>query len=275
MTYLLNARFGKNESAGDSSCGGESEPGDAGASGPASLPFGTGKKKKRTLCSLETHHGTKLPWGPSSSPVAKVGTSPVVNDEKISGGCKDSSLPEFWLDLCPATATRSGSTAEGEDIKYVDLAGNLEQFTGYNGSRLWDAIYQENCFSRQKATGREPILGEMCYEERVLYRLLSGMHSAINIHISLKYYPPRKGKRTEWAPNPKRFVHLFHNHPERLKNLHFAFVVLLRALRKATPALEKFPLALATIRKIFIPKTNATTVGLTHSPLVWPIVFSF
>ena len=70
------------------------------------------------------------------------------------------------------------------------------------------------------------------------------MHSAINIHISLKYFPPRKGKRTKWAPNPKRFVQLFHNHPERLKNLHFAFVVLLRALRKATPALENFPIAI-------------------------------
>ena len=137
-------------------------------------------------------------------------------------------LPEFWLDLCPTTESED---VKGKDIEYVDLTENLEQFTGYNGSRLWAAIYEENCFSRQKATGREPILGEMCYEERVLYRLLSGMHSAINIHISLKYFPPRKGKRTNWEPNPNRFIELFHHHPERLKNLHFAFVVLLRALK--------------------------------------------
>ena len=63
-------------------------------------------------------------------------------------------------------------------------------------------------------------------------------------YISLKYFPPRKGKRTNWEPNPNRFIELFHHHPERLKNLHFAFVVLLRALRKATPALEKFSIAI-------------------------------
>ena len=76
-----------------------------------------------------------------------------------------------------------------------------------------------------------------CYEERVLYRMLSGMHSSINIHIALNWYPPRKGKRDHFAPNPARLSELFKNHPERLKNMHFAFVVLLRAVRKASPEL--------------------------------------
>jgi flavocytochrome c len=194
------------------------------------------KAPKPTLCSLKTGTGASLPWGPQSAPVKKISTSALAAS-KVSTGCKDSSLPEFWLDLCPSP-TPSGTDA----LEYVDLGANLEQFTGYNGSKLWDAIYQENCFSRQRAFGREPIMGELCYEERVLYRLLSGMHSAVNIHIALNYFPPRKGKRTEWAPNPQRFLALFNDHPERLKNLHFAFVVLLRALRKAAPALEKFPM---------------------------------
>eukprot|EP00960_Hanusia_phi_P056176 763179-Hanusia_phi.AAC.2 len=62
----------------------------------------------------------------------------------------------------------------------------LQRWTGYNGSHVWDAIYNENCFE-QLGT-----LDEMCYEERVLYRLLSGMHASINIHISLSYFPPSK-----------------------------------------------------------------------------------
>ncbi len=45
----------------------------------------------------------------------------------------------------------------------------------------------------------------MCYEERVLYRLFSGMHTATNLHISWRFFPPRKGVRDEWAPNPARF----------------------------------------------------------------------
>ena len=67
------------------------------------------------------------------------------------------------------------------------------------------------------------------------------MHSAINIQISLNYYPPRKGKRTHWEANPQRYFDLFEGRPERVRNLHFAFVVLLRALKKASAALKEFP----------------------------------
>eukprot|EP00945_MAST-04E_sp_MAST-4E-sp1_P004399 g4399.t1 len=231
--------FWQKEKHSEKTCGGEKEE-DEGVS-ENSKPisnFLKEKKKKPTLCSLTTGTGASLPWGPQSSPVKKLSRSAGVAD-KVVEGCKDSALPEFWLDLCPTAGVNTL-----DKVDYVDLQTNPERFTGYNGSKLWDAIYQENCFSRQRATGREPAMGELCYEERVLYRLLSGMHSAINIHIALQYFPPRKGKRTEWAPNPQRFLDMFHEHPERLKNMHFAFVVLLRALRKAAPALETFPMAI-------------------------------
>lgn len=72
----------------------------------------------------------------------------------------------------------------------------------------------------------------MCYEERVLYRMLSGMHASINIHIALAYKPPKRGVRDTWESNPRRFVEQYAPHPERLKNMYFTYVVLLRALRK-------------------------------------------
>ena len=50
-------------------------------------------------------------------------------------------------------------------------------------------------------------LDDMCYEERVLYRLLSGMHASTNIHISLQYFPPSKAAgRDNWEANPERFM---------------------------------------------------------------------
>jgi len=67
------------------------------------------------------------------------------------------------------------------------------------------------------------------------------MHASINIHISQTYYPPKKGKRDTWEPNPERFMEQYGSHPDRIKNLHFAFVVTLRALRKAAPFLQNFP----------------------------------
>ena len=68
----------------------------------------------------------------------------------------------------------------------------------------------------------------------VLYRLLSGMHAATNTHIARHYHAPsRRHNRTEWGPNLEYFGAQFAANPERLKNLHFAFVVLLRAVRRA------------------------------------------
>lgn len=107
--------------------------------------------------------------------------------------CNDTSLPEFWLDMCHNIPTNASD--------YLNLNLNPERWTGYNGSHVWKAIYEENCFEK---------LGdfdEMCYEERVLYRLLSGLHASTNIHISLEYFPPSKSAgRKNWEPNPERFI---------------------------------------------------------------------
>lgn len=146
-------------------------------------------------------------------------------------GCEDENLPQFWTNLC-----RNIPTNSSED--FVNLQLNPERWTGYNGSKVWDAIYEENCFANSE-------LSDMCYEERVMYRLLSGMHTSINTHISLNYFPPSAKKgRINWEPNPERFMRQHVAHPDRLKNLHFAFVVLLRSLRKAAPSLYHYNYAM-------------------------------
>ena len=142
--------------------------------------------------------------------------------------CSDEELPTFWLDLCSAIPTNASD--------YVNLQRNPESYTGYNGTKIWDAIYQENCL--QRTAGHEE---GICLEERVLYRLLSGMHAATNIHIARFYYMPSRRKgTTDWTPNLQYFRRQVDGHPERLKNLHFAFVVLLRALRRASPFLSSY-----------------------------------
>ena len=99
-----------------------------------------------------------------------------------------------------------------------------------------------------------------------MYRLLSGMHASVNIHVALHANPPQS-KDEEWLPDPARFAQLFENHPERLKNLHFSFVVMLRALRKATPALAKFPTDLGQ-DTIEDEKTRQLKMKLLDSPQV-------
>lgn len=80
----------------------------------------------------------------------------------------------------------------------------------------------------------------MCYEEKVLYRLLSAWHASTTISIARYFYPPSAKSNHTWAPNPERFMRSFGKHPERLKNLHFSFVVLLRAIKKAGPYFRQY-----------------------------------
>merc|ERR1719160_39818 len=145
--------------------------------------------------------------------------------------CSNEELPTFWLDMCSNIPTNASD--------YVNLQLNPEQYTGYNGSHVWAAIYQENCLLR--TGGHED---GTCYEERVLLRLFSGMHAATNTHVARFYHAPsRRKNRTEWEPDVAYFTRQFRGYPERLRNMHFAFVVLLRAVRRASPYLASYPYA--------------------------------
>jgi len=157
-------------------------------------------------------------------------SDPVV--ENYDEPCDDEAgnLPEtFWLDMC-------SQIQMGDGLSIVNLQLNPERNTGYNGTHIWNAIYEENCLALDGSAS-----APMCYEERVLYRLLSGLHTSTTLSIAKNYYPPSKRKgRANWEPNPQYFIDKFADHPEHLRNLHFSYVVLLRALKKASPFLYNF-----------------------------------
>jgi len=145
-------------------------------------------------------------------------------------------LPTYWVDMC------SGDHMKGVDLEDVNLIKNPERNTGYNGSHIWQAMYNENCFEVGSAMprGRFGTNEAMCYEERVLYRLLSGWHASTSISISKNFYAPGTKQKGAWSPNLERFMKDIGEHPERVKNLHFSFVVLLRAVKKAAPYLQSY-----------------------------------
>ena len=203
---------------------------------------GAGKRAKDQSASFEDKYlknplGLLGEWGdvegprPLTNPVDRTisdleGKS--LLEQKDEESCSNPLLPDFWLDICRNIPTNAS--------EYVNLMLNPERWTGYNGSHVWNAIYHENCFAKMGD------LEDMCYEERVLYRLLSGMHTSVNIHIDMAFFPPSKAKnRTAWTSNPQRFMDQYGDKPEFLKNLYFAFVVLLRAVRRAGPYLYNLP----------------------------------
>jgi len=157
-------------------------------------------------------------WFIPSDPV--ILTSNDETEEDCDDG--DSAVPDtFWMDMC-------SEIKAGDGLQLVNLELNPERNTGYNGTHIWKTIYEENCIMIDNESK------EMCYEERVLYRLLSGLHTSTTLSIATNYYPPSKRKnRINWEPNPTYFYKKFEHHPEYIRNLHFSYLVMLRALRKA------------------------------------------
>ncbi|XP_041106746.1 ERO1-like protein beta isoform X1 [Polyodon spathula] len=150
------------------------------------------------------------------------------------------------------------------DAEYVDLLFNPERYTGYKGPsawRVWNSIYEENCFKPRSvyrplnplAPSRGDDDGEgfynwlegLCLEKRVFYRLISGLHTSINIHLCAKYLIQESWGKTTWGTNMKEFRHRFDpvetkgEGTRRLKNLYFLYLIELRALSKVAPYFER------------------------------------
>ncbi|KAJ9560690.1 hypothetical protein OSB04_005850 [Centaurea solstitialis] len=127
--------------------------------------------------------------------------------------------------------THDDETDNGE-MTYVNLQLNPERHTGYAGPssrRIWDAIYTENC--------PRYAFGEMCPEKKVLYKLISGMHSSISIHIAADYLLDET--TNQWGTNLELMHDRVLKHPDRVQNLYFTFLFVLRAVTKAAAYLDQ------------------------------------
>ncbi|KAI1285984.1 ERO1-like protein alpha [Halotydeus destructor] len=119
-----------------------------------------------------------------------------------------------------------------ENGQYIDLLQNPERYTGYKGDsthRIWKSIYEENCFFKNGKPLNPFILDNLCYEERVFYRAISGLHTSINVHLCAGY-PLMDGTFTY---NVKEFVKRFQDNEDYLTNLYFIYILELRALQKS------------------------------------------
>lgn len=144
------------------------------------------------------------------------------------------------------------------DLEYVDLSINVERYTGYTGpstQRIWSAIYNENCFflpdSKIYYDLKEKRLNanKMCLEGRTFYRLISGLHTSITVHLCAQYFFPisgggYSGTDGRWGPNFEEFKYRFDPEltggegPKWLKNIYFIYLIELQSIYKAREFLE-------------------------------------
>lgn len=145
-----------------------------------------------------------------------------------------------------------------DEAEYVDLLLNPEKYTGYRGDsahRIWRSIYLENCFGTGGYHHKSIIsqiknspYSDSCMEERAFYRLISGLHTSINIHLCSNFLLSQSkdfmSPNGIWGRNVKEFQQRFgsdgtnNQGPHWLRNLYFAYIVELRALAKAAPYLK-------------------------------------
>ncbi|NXV47300.1 ERO1A protein, partial [Uria aalge] len=85
----------------------------------------------------------------------------------------------------------------------------------------------------------------VCVEKRAFYKLISGLHASINIHLSARYLLQDTWSEKKWGPNVTEFQQRFDEvltrgeGPRRLKNLYFLYLIELRALSKVLPFFER------------------------------------
>lgn len=172
--------------------------------------------------------------------------------------------PQPWVDKDrDMWIPKSSYSSDGNGMTYVNLLLNPETNTGFSGkdaNRVWQAIYTENCFKGGK-------LEEMCYEERVFYRLLSGLHSSITMKIATYHFkrdPDNKhiehNTYDSFTPNYEMFDRAVAKFPDRLKNLYFLYSFMLRCVALCCHSAFCFSLSFSHFAHLFpLPRSHSIT----------------
>lgn len=131
---------------------------------------------------------------------------------------------------------------------YVNLLNNPETWTGYQGQKIWEAIYRENCF-----TGGT--FDDLCMEERLFYKIISGMHSNINLHLSKNYLKEDleqdlnknnfnsasdKYSELDYFINATLANDRVLKYPDRINNLFYLYSIILKSLKKGESTIRKY-----------------------------------
>jgi len=138
-----------------------------------------------------------------------------------------------------------------EDCDSVDLVENPEQFTGYSGSaahQVWNTVYNELCFHPEENEKTLYLTSQtarkMCLEKRTFYKLVSGLHSSISVHLCSNYLL-EDGDKPVWGRNYEEFNRRFRpgttdgvEEADRLRNIYFLYLVELRAVAKVARLLD-------------------------------------
>ncbi|KOS14257.1 endoplasmic oxidoreductin 1 precursor [Malassezia pachydermatis] len=151
-----------------------------------------------------------------------------IYDENCFGGVK-------WME--PARSKESGGTGFVSQSKVKEAMKSVP-LTLMNPASPFQPGPLDSLIESVQAP-IDPASVEQCLEKRVFYRVISGLHASISIHICNEYLDQ---DTMTWGPNLECFLTRISQHPERLQNVYFDYVIMMRALSKAGEYLDKFSL---------------------------------
>ncbi|KAM3248050.1 hypothetical protein P3L10_009818 [Capsicum annuum] len=127
-------------------------------------------------------------------------------------------------------------------MAYVNLLLNLERYTGYTGpsSRRNGMLYIQRIAQNMFQRSFQLLCyasGEICQEKKVLYKLISGLHSSISIHIAADYLLDKTTKLC--GTNPDLMYGRVLQYLEHVRNLYFTYLFVLRVVTKVKSNLER------------------------------------
>lgn len=114
---------------------------------------------------------------------------------------------------------------------YYDLVDYPEGFTGYNGSHVWNFVYEKLAFGAEKNSRAEDDDDKDGWRN-VFDRTVSGVHASVSCHVA-------DGMEDDELCQDE-FDRRLGDFPERIANLHFAFALVLCAVSQARPWLGDY-----------------------------------
>lgn len=111
-------------------------------------------------------------------------------------------------------------------------------------------------------------LEEECLEKRVFYKLVSGMHASISMHLCWDYLNQTTGT---WGPNLDCYISRFQNYPSRLQNIYFNYALLLRAVSKLQTYFSTY--TFCSLDPSLDRTTKSLTLQLSRTASITPPVF--
>lgn len=109
---------------------------------------------------------------------------------------------------------------QDNEAVFINLLKNGHAWTFFNGSHIWEAAYKESWM-----------------EDQILYKLISGVHTNINIHIT-KNAHDMDGNPIE--PNHERYMERVGLYKERIENIFLTYSLVLKAVNNLSGKVQEY-----------------------------------